>query len=176
MIYTPTPLAGAFVLEIEPIRDDRGFFSYLFDAKDAAAHGLRTDIFQIKLSQNHRKGTLRGMHYQAPPAAEVKLVRCIRGAVWDVIVDLRPDSPTRYKHFGVELSADNHKALYVPQLFAHGYQTLCDNAEVVYQVDEYYAPQHERGLCYNDPALGISWPIGVSTISKRDQAWPPLSI
>lgn len=174
MIYVPTPLAGAFVLEIEPIRDERGFFSYLFDAKDAAAHGLRTGVVQSKLSYNHRRGTVRGMHYQAPPAAEVKLVRCNRGAVWDVIIDLRPDSPTYLKHFGVELSADNHRSLYVPQLFAHGYQTLTEDAEVVYQVDEYYAPQHEKGVRHDDPRVAIQWPLPITLISAKDQAWPLL--
>jgi dTDP-4-dehydrorhamnose 3,5-epimerase len=171
MIYKPTSLPGAFVLEIEPIQDDRGFFSYLFDAKEAAGHGLRTGVVQTKLSFNHTRGTLRGMHYQAPPAAEVKLVRCTRGAVWDVIVDVRPASPTYLKSFGIELSAANHRALYIPQLFAHGYQTLMDESEVVYQVDEYYAPAHERGLRFDDPKLGIQWPIEVAAISKRDQAW-----
>lgn len=174
MIYVPTPLAGAFVLEIEPIRDERGFFSYLFDAKDAAAHGLRTGVVQSKLSYNYRRGTVRGMHYQAPPAAEVKLVRCNRGAVWDVIIDLRPDSPTYLKHFGVELSADNHRSLYVPQLFAHGYQTLTEDAEVVYQVDEYYAPQHEKGVRHDDPRVAIQWPLPITLISAKDQAWPLL--
>lgn len=174
MIYKPTSLSGAFVLEIEPIQDDRGFFAYLFDAKDAAEHGLRTGVVQTKLSYNHKRGTLRGMHYQAFPATEVKLVRCIRGAVWDVIVDLRPDSPTYLKSFGVELSADNRLALYIPQMFAHGYQTLADQSEVVYQVDEYYAPAHERGLRHDDPKLGIQWPLAISAISKRDQAWPLL--
>lgn len=171
MIYTPTPLAGAFVLDIEPIRDDRGYFSYLFDAKEAAKYGMGA-VAQSKLSFNHRTGTIRGMHYQVPPAAEVKLVRCTRGAVWDVIVDLRPDSPTYLNHFGVELSEENHRALYVPQLFAHGYQTLRDNSEVVYQVDEYWAPAHERGLRYSDPRLAIKWPLPPSLVSKKDETWP----
>lgn len=174
MIYTETKLAGAYVLDIEPIRDERGFFSYLFDSKDAASHGLRVGVAQIKLSQNNFKGTLRGMHYQTPPSAEIKLVRCTRGAVWDVIVDLREGSPTYLQHFGVELSADNHRSLYVPQMFAHGYQTLQDNTEVVYQVDEFYAPQCERGLRYNDPRLGIEWPLPVTHLSKRDLAWASL--
>lgn len=174
MIYTSTPLPGAFVLEIEPIQDDRGFFSYLYDGHEAEKHGLRAGAVQTKLSFNHKRGILRGMHYQAPPAAEVKLVRCTRGAVWDVIIDLRPDSPTYLKHFGVELSADNHRSLYVPKMFAHGYQTLADGTEVVYQVDEYYAPAQERGLRHDDPKVGIRWPLPVTLISKRDQAWPLL--
>ncbi|HVT88119.1 MAG TPA: dTDP-4-dehydrorhamnose 3,5-epimerase [Tepidisphaeraceae bacterium] len=171
MIYTPTKLHGAVILEIEPIRDDRGFFSYLFDAKDAAAHGLRVGLAQVKVSYNHRAGTLRGMHYQCPPSAEMKLVRCTRGAILDVIVDLREDSPTYLQHISVELTADNHKSLYVPQMFAHGYQTLVDNTEVVYQVDEFYAPQHERGLKFDDPKLGIKWPLPPSGISRRDESW-----
>jgi dTDP-4-dehydrorhamnose 3,5-epimerase len=171
MIYTETKLRGAFIIEPELIRDERGAFTYLFESREAAAKGLRTNVVQVKLSYNIRKGTLRGMHYQAPPAAEVKLVRCTRGVVWDVIVDVRPDSPTYLQHIGVELSADNRKALYVPQMFAHGYQTLTDDAEVVYQVDEFYAPQHERGLRYDDPKLKINWPVPVDSISKKDHAW-----
>ena len=131
----------------------------------------------MKLSYNHHKGTLRGMHYQAEPAAEMKLVRCTRGVVWDVIVDVRPGSPTYLQHFGIELSAENRKALYVPQLFAHGYQTLSDDVEVVYQVDEYYAPQQERGLRWNDPALAIDWPVSPAEalLSDKDRVLGPLS-
>jgi dTDP-4-dehydrorhamnose 3,5-epimerase len=172
MIYTETNLRGAFVIEIEPIRDDRGFFSYLFDVREAASHGLRIGVAQVKLSYNNHKGTLRGMHYQSAPAAEMKLVRCTRGAIWDVIVDVRSDSPTYLKSFGVQLSADNRKALYVPQMFAHGYQTLMDETEVIYQVDEFYAPQQEHGLRWDDPALALSWPLPVSNISPRDERWP----
>jgi dTDP-4-dehydrorhamnose 3,5-epimerase len=172
MIYTPTNLQGAFVIEPEPIRDDRGFFAYLFDVREAASHGLRIGVAQVKLAYNHQKGTVRGMHYQASPSAETKLIRCTRGAIWDVIVDMRADSPTYLKSFGVELTADNRKALYVPQLFAHGYQTLRDDVEVVYQVDGFYAPQHERGLRWDDPALGLGWPLPVTLISSKDQSWP----
>jgi dTDP-4-dehydrorhamnose 3,5-epimerase len=171
MIYTATKLAGAFIIEPQPIRDDRGFFTYLLDAKEAAEHGLSVGCVQVKLSYNFKKGTLRGMHYQTEPATEVKLVRCTRGSVWDIIVDVRPGSPTYLQHIGVELSAENRKALYVPQMFAHGYQTLVDDSEVVYQVDEYYAPQTERGLRYDDPALQLQWPVPVTSVSKRDQAW-----
>jgi dTDP-4-dehydrorhamnose 3,5-epimerase len=171
LIYTPTNLSGAFVIDVQPIRDERGFFSYLFDAREAASHGLRVGLAQVKLSYNNRKGTLRGMHYQVSPAAEIKLIRCTRGAVWDVIVDMRPDSPTYLKSFGLELSAENRTALYVPQMFAHGYQTLADDTEVVYQVDEFYAPQHERGVRYDDPAIGLDWPLAVADMSPRDRAW-----
>ena len=174
MIYTETKLKGAFVLEPQMIRDDRGGFAYLFESKEAAAHGLRTGVVQVKLSTNIKKGTLRGMHFQIPPAAEVKVVRCIRGSVWDVIVDVRKDSPTYLQHIGVELSAENRKALYVPQMFAHGYQTLTDDAEVVYQVDEFWAPAHERGIRHDDPKLGITWPLAVASISPKDTAWPLL--
>lgn len=174
MIFTQTTLKGAFAVDLKPIGDDRGFFAYMWCAKQAAEHGLAERVAQVKLSQNKQRGTLRGMHYQVPPAAETKLVRCIRGGVFDVIVDLRKDSPTYLKHVGVELSADNRRALYVPAGFAHGYQTLTDDAEVMYQVDEFYAPQHERGLRYDDPRLAIRWPINVSSISPKDASWPLL--
>jgi dTDP-4-dehydrorhamnose 3,5-epimerase len=128
----------------------------------------------VKLSFNQFKGTFRGMHYQALPAAEIKLIRCTRGAIWDVIVDMRPESPTYLQNFSVELTAENRRALYVPQLFAHGYQTLADDTEVVYQVDEFYAPRHERGLRHDDPKLRIVPPLAISSISKKDTAWPPL--
>jgi dTDP-4-dehydrorhamnose 3,5-epimerase len=174
MRYTSTPLAGAFVIDIAPIEDARGFFAYLFESGEAAEHGLRTDVVQVKLSSNKYKGTLRGMHLQLPPAEEAKLVRCIRGAVWDVIVDFREGSPTYLHHFAVELSADNRRAIYVPSMFAHGYQTLTDDAEVMYQVDRAYSPKHEMCLRYNDPALLIGWPLPVSQISEKDNAWPLL--
>jgi dTDP-4-dehydrorhamnose 3,5-epimerase len=176
MIYKETKLPGAIVLEPQPISDDRGFFTYLFDVREAAAQGLRIGVAQVKLSYNHKKATLRGMHYQAEPAAEIKLIRCTRGAIWDVIVDMREDSPTYLQSFGIELTADNRTALYVPQLFAHGYQTLTDDTEIVYQVDEFYAPQHERGLRYNDPALALEWPLPVGVISKKDDSWPLLNV
>jgi dTDP-4-dehydrorhamnose 3,5-epimerase len=175
MIYTETNLAGAFVIDIAPIRDDRGFFTYLFESREAATHGLRIGVAQVKLSFNHHKGTLRGMHWQAAPAAEIKLIRCTRGAIWDVIVDMRPESPTYLQNFGVELTAENRRALYVPQLFAHGYLTLEDNTEVVYQVDEFYSPKNERGLRWDDPALKLKWPVPVSNVSPRDEQWALLS-
>jgi dTDP-4-dehydrorhamnose 3,5-epimerase len=174
MIYTETNLKSAFVIEPEPIRDERGFFAYLFDVREAAQHGLRIGVAQVKLAYNHHKGTVRGMHYQAAPSTETKLIRCTRGAIWDIIVDMRPDSPSYRQSFGVELTAENRKALYVPQLFAHGYQTLRDDTEVVYQVDEFYAPQHERGVRWDDPRLALRWPVPVSLMSKKDQSWPLL--
>lgn len=174
MIYTPTPLAGAFVIDTQKIQDDRGFFAYAFDAAEAEKHGLKANVAQMKISYNHRRGTVRGMHWQDEPAAEVKLVRCVRGAVWDVIVDLRPKSPTYLQHFAAELSADNHRSLYVPEHFAHGYQTLADETEVLYQVTTFYAPKHERGLRYDDPALAIPWPVPIATVSLKDTSWPLL--
>jgi dTDP-4-dehydrorhamnose 3,5-epimerase len=174
MQFTETGLAGAWVIDLKRIEDERGFFAYMFCAKEAAKQGIATTTSQVKLSYNRNRGTLRGMHLQIRPAAESKLVRCIRGSVWDVIVDLREESPTYLQHFGVELSADNHRALYVPQMFAHGYQTLEDGSEVMYQVDEFYAPQFERGLRYDDPRLEIRWPMEVTAMSPRDERWPLL--
>lgn len=176
MRFSETALRGALVVELEPIRDERGFFAYLFCARQAAENGISPRIAQVKLSYNKSKGTLRGMHHQVSPAAETKLIRCTRGAIHDVIVDLRKDSPTYLQHFGLELSADNRKALYVPAMFAHGYLTLMDDTEVTYQVDEFYAPQHERGLRYDDPRLGIRWPTTVSSISAKDASWPLLEV
>ena len=176
MIFTETPLAGAFVLDLERRDDSRGFFARTFDAKEFEARGMRPLVAQCNLSYNHAKGTLRGMHMQVAPATEPKLVRCTRGAIHDVIVDMRPDSPTYLRHFGVELTADNRRQLYVPDMFAHGYLTLTDHAEVAYQVGEFYAPGFERGLRHDDPALGIEWPVAVAVISEKDAAWPLLDL
>jgi dTDP-4-dehydrorhamnose 3,5-epimerase len=172
MLFTETKLNGAFIIDLELKSDDRGFFARTFCAKEFEAHGLKPAVSQCNLSFNHKAGTLRGMHYQVTPACETKLVRCTRGAVYDVIIDLRPDSPTYRQHIGVELSADNRRALYVPEMFAHGYQTLTDDAEVVYQVTEFYTPGYERGARYNDPAFGIEWPMPVAVISDKDANWP----
>jgi dTDP-4-dehydrorhamnose 3,5-epimerase len=168
MNFIPTPLASAFVIEMQLLRDDRGFFSYSFDRSKMESHGITGDIVQSNLSFNHKKGTLRGMHFQVEPKAQPKLVRCTAGAVYDVIVDLRPDSPTYCKWFGTELSAENHRSLYIPNGFAHGFQTLSDNAELLYDMFEWYAPETAQGVRYNDPAFGIQWPIEVSMISDRD--------
>lgn len=172
MIFTETPLLGAFLVDLEPRTDVRGFFARSFCAREFEAHGLKPVIAQANLSFNHRTGTLRGLHYQAPPAVETKLVRCTAGAIWDVIVDIRPGSPTFRKSFGVELSAVNRRALYVPEMFAHGYLTLSDGAEVVYSVGEFYTPGAEGGFRWNDPALAIDWPMPVAVISEKDAAWP----
>lgn len=175
MKFTETKLKGAFIIELEERTDSRGFFARTFCAREFEEHGLKPAVVQCNMSYNHKKGTMRGMHYQIEPAMEAKLVRCTRGAVYDVIVDMRPDSPTYLQHIGVELTADNRKALYVPEMFAHGYLTLVDGAEVFYQVSEFYTPGTERGLRYDDPALGIEWPVPIEVISEKDAAWALLS-
>jgi dTDP-4-dehydrorhamnose 3,5-epimerase len=175
MRLTSTPLAGATIVDLELREDDRGFFARTFCREEFAAAGLEPLVEQCNLSYNHRAGTLRGMHYQLAPAEEAKLVRCTRGAIVDVIVDMRPESPTYLQHVAVELTADNRRALYVPPMFAHGYLTLADGAEVVYQVGQAYTPGAEAGLRYDDPALNISWPVLVAVISPKDAAWPLLA-
>lgn len=172
MIFTQTKLKDAYIIDLELREDNRGAFARTFCAKDFEAHGLKPTVAQCNLSYNYKAGTLRGMHYQLPPAAETKLVRCTKGAIYDVIIDMRPESPTYMQHIGVELTEDNHRALYVPEMFAHGYQALTDGAEVVYQVGEFYTPGYERGLRYDDPVFGIEWPMPVTVISEKDAAWP----
>lgn len=174
MIFTQTGLAGAVVVDLERKEDDRGFFARVFDREQFAEQGLESVVVQGNLSFNHRAGTLRGMHFQVAPATEAKLVRCTRGAVVDQIVDVREDSPTYLQSFAVELTADNARALYVPPMFAHGYQTLVDGCDVLYQVSEAYTPGTERGLRHDDPALGLSWPLPVQVISDKDASWPLL--
>lgn len=174
MIFQTTPLPGVVIVELERKEDERGFFARAFCAREFEQHGLSTRFVQANVATNHRRGTLRGLHYQAAPAREPKFIRCIRGAVWDVVVDLRPDSPTYLQHVAVELSADNHRAIHVPDLCAHGYQTLTDHAELLYLVGEYYTPGCERGLRHDDPALELTWPLPVSVISAKDRAWPLL--
>ena len=174
MRFTKTDLPDAYTIDVEPHHDDRGYFARAFCAKEFTEHGLKADIAQANLSFNHRRGTLRGMHYQVPPATETKFIRCLRGAIYDVIVDLRPGSATYGRWIGVELSEDNGRALYVPEMFAHGFQTLADDTLVYYQVGEFYTPGTERGLRHDDPALGISWPEAVTVISDKDASWPLL--
>ncbi|ADI64866.1 dTDP-4-dehydrorhamnose 3,5-epimerase [Trichormus azollae] len=174
MIFTKTELPGAFIIDLEEKPDQRGFFARTFCAQEFANHGLKPTVAQCNLSFNHIKGTLRGMHYQLLPAAETKLVRCTQGAIYDVIVDMRPEFPTYLSHIGLELSAENRRALYVPEMFAHGYQALTDGAEVVYQVGEFYTPGYERGLRYDDPLLEISWPLAATEMSDKDRNWPLL--
>jgi dTDP-4-dehydrorhamnose 3,5-epimerase len=174
MIFTETTLAGAFIIDVEARPDSRGFFARAFCQHEFAAHGLKPLIAQANVAFNHKKGTLRGMHFQFPPAAETKVVRCTRGAILDIIVDIRPESATYLQHIAVELNEDNRRALYVPERFAHGYQVLVDKTETSYQVGEFYAPGSEGGLLYSDPRLGLQWPLPVSVISDKDQTWQPL--
>ena len=174
MRFIETSLKGAFILELEERADDRGFFARTFCATEFTDHGLKPMVAQCNLSFNHRAGTLRGMHYQVPPAAETKLVRCTRGAILDIIVDLRPESPTWLQHIEVELNEDNHRALFVPERFAHGYQVLTDRTETSYQVGEFYNPPNERALRYDDPRLGLEWPLPVTVISEKDKNAPLL--
>ncbi|BAY13435.1 dTDP-4-dehydrorhamnose 3,5-epimerase [Calothrix sp. NIES-2098] len=176
MIFIKTELKDAFIIELEKKQDSRGFFARSFCAQEFMAHGLKPKVAQCNVSFNYKKGTLRGMHYQLAPAAETKLIRCTKGAIYDVIIDMRPESPTFLSHIGVELTADNHCALYVPEMFAHGYQALTDDAEVVYQVGEFYTPGYERGLRYDDPFFNIQWPLKVTEISEKDLNWPLLSM
>ena len=171
MNFTETKLRGAFVIDIERREDERGFFARTFCQNEFAAHGLKPLIAQANVAFNKSKGTLRGMHFQYPPAAETKLVRCTRGAILDIIVDLRPESETYLDHIAVELSADNYRALYVPERFAHGYQVLEDSTETSYQVGEFYTPSSEGGLHYLDPRLGLKWPLPIGSVSPKDAAW-----
>ncbi|GAA6619903.1 dTDP-4-dehydrorhamnose 3,5-epimerase [Scytonema sp. NUACC26] len=176
MIFTKTELQDAYIIDLDQKPDQRGFFARTFCAQEFEAHGLKPTVAQCNLSFNHKKGTLRGMHYQLLPAAETKLIRCISGAIYDVIIDMRPESPTYLQHIGVELTAENRRALYVPEMFAHGYQALTDGAEVVYQVGEFYTPGYERGLRYDDPFFNIQWPMEVTVISDKDKNWPLMSM
>lgn len=172
MIFRETDLKGAFVIETEPIEDERGFFARTWCHREFEAHGLKVAWVQGNISGNHRKGTLRGMHYQAAPHSEVKLVRCTSGCLYDVIVDLRPDSPTYLKHIGVELSSRNRRMLYIPEGMAHGFQTLEDNTEMFYLMSAFYAPESGRGVRWNDPMLSIQWPLAGRIISARDESFP----
>ena len=170
MIFVQTPLHGARLVELEKRGDERGFFARTFCAREFAAEGLQTEFVQANTSWTEQKSTLRGMHYQLPPAREVKLVRCTRGAIWDAILDLRPDSRTFGKSFGAELTAENHRAMYVPEGFAHGFLTLAPDTEVFYMVSAYYTPDLERGIRWNDRQFSIEWPLQPDVVSARDQA------
>lgn len=172
MIFSETKLSGAYIIEMEKRGDTRGFFARAYCQHEFADLGLMTTIVQTNVSFSQTKGTLRGMHYQAAPYAEAKLIRCTQGSIFDVIVDLRPASPTYKTWIGVELSAANHRMLYVPEGFAHGFLTLEDEVEVTYQVSQFYTPEAERGARWDDPAFGIEWPLPVSVISDKDCGWP----
>jgi dTDP-4-dehydrorhamnose 3,5-epimerase len=176
VIFRETALEGAFVIELERIEDERGYFARMFCRREFREHGLTAEVVQANTSFNRRKGTLRGMHYQAAPHEEAKLVRCTRGAVYDVIVDLRPGSPTFRRWVAVELTAENDTMLFVPEGFAHGYQTLEDDTETSYLMTAYYEPSAGRGVRWDDPAFGIEWPeVEERTINERDQNWPDFS-
>jgi dTDP-4-dehydrorhamnose 3,5-epimerase len=174
MVFTETELKGAFIIDLERREDSRGFFARAFCQKEFAANGLKPIIAQANIAFNIKKGTLRGMHFQYPPAAETKLVRCSRGAILDIIVDLRPESATYLQHIAVELNEENQRSLYVPERFAHGYQALRDQTETSYQVGEFYTPSAESGLLHNDPNLGLKWPLAVTVISDKDQKFASL--
>jgi dTDP-4-dehydrorhamnose 3,5-epimerase len=171
VIFTETKLEGAFIIDLDRKEDNRGFFARAFCQHEFEDNGLKPVIAQANIAFNRRKGSVRGMHFQFPPAAETKLVRCTRGGILDVIVDLRPESQTYLDHISVELTADNHRALYVPERFAHGYQVLEDDTETSYQVGEFYTPETEGGLRYDDPRLGLTWPLPVTEMSEKDRAW-----
>jgi dTDP-4-dehydrorhamnose 3,5-epimerase len=176
MVPTPTPLSGVYVFELEKRRDERGFFARVWCARELAAQGLCSAWVQSSVSFSEKAGTLRGMHYQAEPHMEVKLVRCTAGSVFDVVIDLRRDSPTFRDWFGVELSARNDRVLYVPKGFAHGFITLEDETVFEYHMSEYYHPECERGVRWNDPAFGIRWPTMPKAISKRDHECPDFAV
>jgi dTDP-4-dehydrorhamnose 3,5-epimerase len=172
VIFTETALPGAWIIEPERLEDERGFFARTWCRREFEAHGLNPDIVQCNVSFNKRRGTLRGLHYQAEPHLEAKLIRCTRGAIHDVIVDLRPGAPTFKRHVAATLDAESRRILYVPEGLAHGFQTLEDDTEVFYQMSEYYSADHARGVRWNDPAFGIRWPDDDRTISSRDRAYP----
>jgi dTDP-4-dehydrorhamnose 3,5-epimerase len=169
-----TKLTGAFIVEPERLEDARGFFARTFCAREFGERGLADAFVQCSVALNLKQGTVRGLHYQRPPAGEVKLVRCTAGAVYDVIVDLQPDSPTYLQHLGVELTARNRRALYVPEMFAHGMQTLEPDTEVFYQISNFHEPEAATGVRYSDPRLSIDWPLPISIVSERDANWPLL--
>jgi dTDP-4-dehydrorhamnose 3,5-epimerase len=172
VIFSETGLKGAFILDLERREDERGFFARSWCRDEFEAHGLNPALAQCNVSFNRRRGTLRGMHYQADPFAEAKLVRCTAGSVYDVIIDLRPGSPTFKQHIGEVLSAANHRMMYVPEGFAHGFQTLQDDTEVFYQMSQFYSPAHGRGVRYDDPVFGIEWKIADPVMAERDRSYP----
>jgi dTDP-4-dehydrorhamnose 3,5-epimerase len=172
MIFIETQLKGAFIIKPERLEDERGFFARTWCQREFEAHGLNSRLVQCNISFNKKAGTLRGMHYQAAPYEEAKLVRCTQGAIYDAIIDLRPESPTFKQYTAIVLTAQNRKMLYVPEGFAHGFLTLEDHTEVFYQMSEFYAPEYARGIRWNDPAFNIQWPADVQIISDRDQNLP----
>jgi len=174
LLFFETALKGAYLIDPEPRVDPRGLFARTFCVEEFKAHGLDVFVAQCNLSLNFKQGTLRGLHYQASPASETKLVRCTAGAIFDVIVDLRPESSTYLGHYYIELTSENRRMLYIPGMFAHGFQTLVDDTEVFYQMGSSYIPAYQHGLRYDDPTLAIKWPIPVTKIADKDLAWPLL--
>jgi dTDP-4-dehydrorhamnose 3,5-epimerase len=176
MLFQETALPGAYILDMERREDPRGFFARSWCIDEFEAHGLNTRLVQCNVSYNQRMGTLRGMHFQTAPYPEAKLVRCTMGAIWDVIIDLRPESPAYAQHVGVELTAQNRRMLYIPEGFAHGFQTLTDDTEVFYQMSEFYHPECAAGVRWNDPAFGIAWPLTDPILAEKDAAYPNFSL
>jgi len=174
MKFNKIPLKGAYIIELEPFRDSRGLFARTYCRKEFQKIGHNKEFVQFNHSATAQKGTLRGMHYQVPPSAEIKLIRCVRGSAYDVIIDIRYESPTFLKYFGTELNEDNMKMIYVPEGFAHGFQTLENNTQLVYHHSQYYNPEHERGIRYNDPAVGIDWPLEPINVTAKDKNYPSI--
>jgi dTDP-4-dehydrorhamnose 3,5-epimerase len=174
MKFTSTKLSGAYIIELEPIRDERGFFVRMFCKNDFKQIGFGKEIVQINHSLTRKKGAVRGLHYQLPPACETKIIRCVHGAVFDVMIDIRAGSPTFLQWFGMELSESNMRMALIPEGFAHGFQTLAENAELLYHHTAFYSPEHERGLRFDDPFLAIRWPLPAGVISPKDQRYPLL--
>ncbi|MCQ6563573.1 dTDP-4-dehydrorhamnose 3,5-epimerase [Paenibacillus mendelii] len=176
MIFAEAALQGVYTIDLQPIDDDRGFFARTFCKKEFEAYGLHTDLVQCNLSNNRKSGTVRGMHYQLAPYEEVKLVQCVRGAIYDVVIDLRPSSATYLQWNAFELNEFNRRMLYIPEGFAHGFQTLQDETEVFYQMGNYYYPEASRGIRWNDPQFGIEWPLACEVISDKDQSYPEFNL
>ena len=171
MLFTETGLEDAYVVELEKKEDHRGFFARSWDAKEFSKHNLNSKLVQCNISFSKKRGTLRGMHYQTKPFEESKLIRCTKGKIFDAIIDLRPSSKTFKKWFGIELTEENYKMLFVPEGFAHGFQSLVDNTEIIYQVSEFYTPGSELGIHWNDPAFNIKWPVKEKIITEKDNSW-----
>jgi dTDP-4-dehydrorhamnose 3,5-epimerase len=176
MIFAATRLEGAWLIDIEPREDERGFFARTWCRQELAAKGLDPEVAQESVSYNRHRGTLRGLHFQRSPHEETKIVRCTRGAIFDVIVDLRPRSPTFLRWQGFELTAENRRAIYIPKGFAHGFQTLADDVEIAYRISAFYAPEAAGGYRYDDAAFGVSWPVPVTVIGERDLGWPAFGV
>ncbi|MCI0621722.1 MAG: dTDP-4-dehydrorhamnose 3,5-epimerase [Acidobacteria bacterium] len=175
MVFSQAPLESAYIVDVTKIEDNRGFFARSWCSQEFLRRGLTNVMVQTNIGFNLKRGIVRGLHYQTDPHSEAKLIRCTRGAIYDVIVDLRPDSPTYKQWFGTELTEDNYRMIYAPEGVAHGYQTLTDNAEIVYQTSEFFVPEAATGVRYDDPAFTIDWPLPVQLVSARDRSWPDYS-